>query len=136
WVEQVYCDLFDRALDGAGAITWPGLLDAGFTRHETAQIILTSTPHQEHFRNEVRRLYLQYLDRTPEATGLQGWLAFLQRGGTEEQMAGLIAGSPEYLQRNGADADSFLNALYHDALGRAPDAGGRAGFTQFLAAGS
>src|SRR5262249_19667850 len=65
--------------------------------------------------------------------GLTNFVQFLQGGGTVEQVAAGIAGSPEYFRvRGGGSNDGFLNALYQDLLNRTPDAGGRPRFDQVL----
>ncbi len=54
------------------------------------------------------------------------WENFLQSGGTVEQVAVNLVTSPEFNQTQaGPTNDTWLDAFYNDALGRAVDASGR-----------
>jgi hypothetical protein len=136
FVQQVYCDLFDRALDAEGLARWPVLLDAGMTASQVVARILTSAPFLEYRRDQVNEVYARLLQRPAEPAGLARWVAFLQGGGTIEQLIARVAGSPEYFTRNGGNTDGFLAAIYRDLLGRAGDADGLARFRQRLAEGA
>jgi len=86
--------------------------------------------HSAEYRSDrLQELYQQLLHHDADPTGLNFFMAFLDRGGTTEEVAAAIAGSPEYFQvRGGGTNTGFLNALYQDALGRALDpTAGRAG---------
>src|SRR5207237_4313305 len=86
---------------------------------------------------QVRNLYAQYLHRAVDPVGLNFWTAQLAQGATLEQVASGIAGSQEFFTAQGGGTKAgFLTALYHDALGRAPDATGQAGFTAALNSGA
>ena len=63
-----------------------------------------------------------------DAFGLGVFSTFLGQGGTPEQVAAAITGSPEYAQLHGATDAGFLAGLYQDALGRTPDPTGQAVF--------
>ncbi len=80
-------------------------------------------------------MYQQYLHRSADAVGLQGFTSFLGGGGTLEQLASFLVGSPEYFDLHGDSNEAFLSALYEDALGRQADPAGLAGFEQALAGG-
>jgi uncharacterized membrane protein len=136
FIQQVYCDLFDRALDPSGQSIWPGLLAVGQSRAQVVADILTSTPALEYRRVQVQDLYTRLLHRAADPSGLAGGIDFLQGGGTAEQLAAALAGSEEFFQQNGGGTDGFLQALYRDGLGRALDDSGRAAFAQALAAGA
>jgi uncharacterized membrane protein/transglutaminase-like putative cysteine protease len=136
FIQQVYCDLFDRALDPSGMVIWPGLLAVGRSRAEVVADILTSTPALEYRHAQVQDLYTRLLHRAVDPSGLAGGVDFLQAGGTVEQLAAAVAGSDEFFQQNGGSTDGFLQALYRDGLGRAIDDPGRVAFAQALAAGA
>ena len=60
----------------------------------------------------------------------------LGSGGVVNQLRSIILGSSEYLLvRGGGTVSGFVNAIYHDVLGRNPDAAGGLALTQFLANG-
>jgi hypothetical protein len=63
----------------------------------------------------VDAFYLRFLGRQSDAAGRAGWIAFLQHGGTEEQMESLFLTSPEYISHIDTD---FVQSLYLNILGR------------------
>jgi hypothetical protein len=134
FVAQAYQDLLGRTPDPGGLAYWCGQLDLGqLNRTQFAQDIVSSP---EYRGDEVQRIYTHYLHRTAEPLGLSQWTAVLLAGTSLEQVQADIVGSPEYFQtRAGGTNSGFLNALYQDALGRMPDPGGFAGWSQALAGG-
>jgi streptogramin lyase len=133
FVAQVYIDLLARLPDLSGLAAWSGAIDAGVPR---SQVVLGIENSAEYRIDQVEKLYQYYLLRDADAAGLQQAAAFLATGGTLEQLAALIAGSPEYFQiRAAGTAEVFLLYLYLDALKRAPDGGAETAFSQALAAG-
>jgi hypothetical protein len=84
----------------------------------------------------VQNLYQTYLHRQAEPLGLQNAVAFLNAGGTAEQLKGILFDSQEYFQnRAGGTNNGFLTTLYSDLLGRAVDPAGGLFFGQALAQG-
>jgi glucose/arabinose dehydrogenase len=123
FVAQVYRDLLHREADTAGLAGWTSAVDHGATR---TQVVLQVESSAEYLDGVVQQLYSQLLHRAADPAGLQSAVTFLQSGGTDEQLAAALAGSAEYFQvRGGGSNDSFLIALYQDALTRQPDAAGR-----------
>jgi hypothetical protein len=136
WVCEVYRDLLHRQVDSAGLAAWSGLLDHGASRAEVIREI-QECPDNEYRTVQVQSLYNQYLRRAADPTGLANSVAFLQMGGTIEQLAAAIASSPEYFQNRGGGTNSgFLAALYQDALGRPIDSAASATWGSALAAGA
>jgi hypothetical protein len=132
-VSELYRDLLGRKVDLIGLAAWSGLLDSGVSR---SQVALDIEGSGEYRKRVVDNLYQQYLHRPADPTGEAIFVNDLQIGVTVEQVAAAIAGSPEYFQtRGGGTNTGFLDALYQDALGRAPDPTGRAIFLQDLAQG-
>jgi uncharacterized delta-60 repeat protein len=133
FVSQAYRDLLGREVDPTGLTVWTNLLAAGGTPEQVAAGIVDSTE----FRTvEVQNLYMQYLHRAADQTGLTIFVNALAGGATFEQISAALVGSPEYFQnRGGGTNDGFLSALYQDALGRAIDPAGQAGFSAALANG-
>jgi hypothetical protein len=84
----------------------------------------------------VQNAFSSLLGRQADPGAFTAFAGFLSSGGSLAQLDALIAGSPEYFQSRGkGTTDGFLDALYHDALARAPDAAGLASFTTALASG-
>ena len=95
--------------------------------------IFTADPHAM----DVARLYYGLLGRAPDAGGLDYFAQALAHGASTEAIAQTMLGSGEYAAAFGTLTDSaFIEALYHGALGRAPEASGMQGWTQALAAGA
>jgi hypothetical protein len=134
FVVQLYRDLMRREVDHAALAYFSTALDQGtLTRW---QVVTTLEGSAEYEAGVVTRLYAGLLQRPPDPVGLQQGVAFLQNGGTREQLLAAVVGSPEYFQkRGGGTAAGYVNALYQDALGRDADAAGLAYWVRFLAAG-
>ena len=79
---------------------------------------------------QVLRLYQAAFGRAPDQAGLHGWVGALQQGTPLSAVAGAFLGTPEFAARYGAGLSTtgFVTALYQNALGRAPDAAGLAGW--------
>jgi hypothetical protein len=70
---------------------------------------------------QVNVLYESLLGRPADSGGQEADVAYLQAGGTLEQVIGGIATSPEFINRVGSSA-GFVEALYVDLLGRSAGA--------------
>jgi hypothetical protein len=134
FVAQLYRDLLQREADPAGLAAWTAQLDQGVPTSQVVLGIMTD-PGNEYRRLEVEGIYQTYLGRDAGPDGLAAGVHFLAAGGTTEQLAAVVAGSPEFYQLAGGTDDGFLDRLYASALDRVVDPDGRASFTQGLAAG-
>jgi hypothetical protein len=135
FIVHLYSDLLGRAPDATGMSYWSSLLAAGLlSRYQITQAFTHSL---EYRIDLVVGVYGQVLHRAPDPAGLSACVNYLQAGGFVEQLAAVLSGSAEYYQnRAGGTNDGFLDALYHDALGRAIDAQSRAAWDQVLAGGT
>jgi predicted outer membrane repeat protein len=131
FVEGLYETILNRVAD-PGSSGFVKLLDQGGSPSTVIAFLENST---ENRTNQVNALYHRYLHRNADPAGLQGFIAFLQHGGTIEQLSQILVSSPEYFQLHGSTNEAFVNALYIDALDRLPDAGGQAWFMQGLGSG-
>jgi hypothetical protein len=130
-VDNLYQTFLGRAPGASEERSWETAIQAGLSPAETAPQFLASP---EYLANQVRDRYLQLLGRTPEPQAAAYWLQALRarRGSPDPPVAGLtddqftqaLVSSPEYDARNGQTTSSFVNALYREVLGRAPDADG------------
>jgi hypothetical protein len=74
---------------------------------------------------QVLALYRTILQRDPDPLGYNFVTGLLEGGMAIQTLTASMLQSPEYVARIGnPDNATFLNALYHDALGRAADPGG------------
>ena len=94
------------------------------------------THSAEYFTNLVTQDYVQLLHRTPSAAEVSSWVSLLEGAGSDEQVLAGFTSSAEYFQQAGGTNQTWLDALYHDALGRTPDAAGEAAWLQMLAGGA
>lgn len=78
--------------------------------------------------------YQQFVGRSPDTAGLNYWVARMQAGLTEEQVSAAFLGTPEFARLHGDDA-GWVSGMYHDLLGRMPDAAGLRYWTEQLASG-
>jgi uncharacterized secreted protein with C-terminal beta-propeller domain len=130
FVEQLYRDLLHREAELAGIDYWGGLLDRhDATRSEIAGDITTSLEYRS---NLIQDLYHSLLGRAADSQGFAGFLGWLSRGATIEEVKRAIMGSPEYYEHAGGTGNSFLVAVYHDVFRRAVDANGAATFGGML----
>src|SRR4051812_46490395 len=88
-------------------------------------------------RSIVYRLYGAALGRVPDNSGLKNWIAAIDSGTlTLKQAVSGFTSSTEFLNRYGnPDNTTFVTLLYKNVLGRTPDSGGLAAWTNALSAG-
>jgi len=114
FIDQLYRDLLHRAPD-PGSAGWVESLNGGEDRAEVIEDILDSPEGRQ---VQVNDLYLRFLGREADASGLAFWSNYLQDNSNIELASNLIA-SDEYYQTQGDGTNfGFLNAAYQDILGR------------------
>jgi DUF971 family protein len=133
FVSLLYTDLMHRSADAGGLAAWTAALDQGTLN--TMQVAFDFATSPEFRTLEVNNAYQQLLKRAPESAGQAAWVGYLNQGHSQSEMLAGIASSPEFFQDAGGTNSGFLNALYQDAFGRAPDASGAATWGGALAAG-
>ncbi len=85
---------------------------------------------------QVSRMYDTVLSRAPDGFGLDFWVDRMEDGLSLGGVAGALAGSSEFQQATGGLSNmAFVDYVYTHALGRGPDADGRAFWTGQLDAG-
>jgi uncharacterized repeat protein (TIGR01451 family) len=94
------------------------------------------THSDEYFANLITQDYLQLLHRTPSPAEVSSWVGQMKSRLSDEQALAGFTSSPEYFQQAGSNDQAWINALYHDVLGRSPDAAGDANWLQVLATGA
>jgi hypothetical protein len=133
FVSAVYQDLLHRAADAPGLTYWTDFLDHGGSR---AQFVGALQASPEYLTDLVQSLFQTYLHREADPGATTFFVSFLAAGGSPNQIGIALTGSPEYFQAHGASADGFIDALFHDVLGRDPDPTSRTYFEQELVAGA
>jgi hypothetical protein len=133
-VAQVYRDLLRREADPGGLAFFTNQLDQGMLSR--FQFVLAIESSVEYRTNVVVHLYSQLLHRDPDPSGFSAWVNFLGQGGTKHQLEVSFISSQEYvIRRGGGTSSGFLQAVYQDVLGRAPDPIGLTFWNQILANG-
>ncbi|MER2265821.1 DUF4214 domain-containing protein [Methylobacterium oxalidis] len=140
YVEELYQTVLDRPSDPAGAAYWTAALNNGLSRAAAADGFVFSAEHIDDLQfafdagifvpdptaSDISRLYYGVLDRSPDTGGLQWWHTQADFGTSLSSIAQAFLVSQEYsvlYPTSPTDAE-YVNALYANALGRAPDAGG------------
>ena len=154
YVRAVFQTTFDRAVDVAtlGAITQfldgPGqsVLGRGavlfaLTDTEEARGRLSANANVTYsgtIEAQVARMYVAAFGRAADPYGFRDFTTAVVNGSTLRQVAISFLASGEFAARYGAAASdqALVDGLYRTALGRAPDAAGKAQYLRALAAGA
>lgn len=128
----VYRDVLERAPDRSGFDFWVSQLDAGVSRATVATAFWLSP---EHRGVQVDTFYRLLLQREADPTGRAQWVNALLAGVSEVEIVATFVSSAEYTATH-PTAESFVNGLYQDVLGRAADSAGAATWTQIVASGA
>ena len=94
------------------------------------------TDSAEFLTNLVTQDYMQLLHRNPSPAEVASWVNLLNTGLSDEHVLAGFTSSAEYYQQAGGNDQGWLDALYHDLLGRSPDTAGEASWLQALASGT
>jgi hypothetical protein len=122
---QQYRDFLAREGDAGGIDFWAGLLTGNtLSRGQVIESFFGSQEFQGTIA-PVARLYFAYFLRIPDYAGLNFWIGYYRAGNPLDAISNFFAGSAEFQDRYGAlDNAAFVNLVYQNVLGRAPDAGG------------
>lgn len=124
FVTLQYQDFLARDPDGPGLTFWSNRIEDG-ADPGTLIDSMVSAPEFAQTVAPMARLYQAYFLRTPDFGGLQFWSGQLRSGRSLNDVSSFFAAAPEFGQRYGTlDNTSFVNLVYQNVLGRAPDAGG------------
>jgi hypothetical protein len=135
FVSQFALDLFGPGGNVPDLTPYMGSLDQELANRTAIATQLASTTH--YHSAVVAHDYLNLLHRGVDVGGLIAWTGFLDHGGSFEQLAINLTGSPEYFySRGGGTFGGFIDALYADALNRPADAASKANFLQGFGRGT
>src|SRR5262249_40670284 len=98
----------------------------------------TLTHADEYYANIIiLPAYQHYLGRTPSSFEVNSiWLGLIHSGWTDERVKAGFIGSLEYYNHVGGTDQRWVDAMYQDLLGRAPDPAGESGWVGALASGA
>jgi Ca2+-binding RTX toxin-like protein len=94
--------------------------EAADPSHNHIQVELGFLNSGENRSSEIAGYYQKYLGRTADQSGLSYWLSQFRSGATSDSVLANILASGEYYAKSGNTNASFIEALYHDLLGRTP----------------
>lgn len=134
-ISSYYQNILGREADGAGIDYWAAQVDGG--SQTMAEVVANLTASQEASDTvaPIIALYLTAFGRTPDAAGLQYWVAAERGGMSLDTIADSFVRSAEFSSTNGASDADFIATLYQNALGRSADAAGTDYWTAQLASG-
>lgn len=132
-VYRQYVDFLRHPGTYEGRRWWYDRLNSGTTNRNALIVsLLESADLQDRSASSVR-LYLAYFGRIPDHPGLRHWWGEMDRGAGIRSVSAAFARSPEFVDRYGALSDGgFVDLVYRNVLGRAPDASGYSYWTNRL----
>ena len=123
---QQFRDFLQREASIAEGQYWAAQVDGGLGRGRMAELLMRSD-YSYGVMGPIVRLYSAYFLRVPDRDGLSFWVDYARVGWSIAMISDQFAGSLEFQNRYGAlDNGQFVDLIYQNVLGRAPDAGGRA----------
>lgn len=132
YIDGAYRVLLGRPADASGSAHWAGQLCSGMPRGEFA-LALARTP--EWVNTVIAGQYQQILGRSPDGPGLAYWSQHVRGGMRIAALASNLYASAEFYAAAGNTDAGWVNAMYQNILGRAPDPTGHAYWMGQLAAG-
>lgn len=132
YVDWVYRQLGGRPATNAELVYWSEAVGNGNRRTLTQPLA-----RDQYFSGLLLdELYEVALGRPADSSGRTYWLGQIRAGAALDTIGASFYGSEEYYRRSGGTDQSFVDSLYADVLGRAPDSGGRRYWLARLAADS
>ncbi len=130
-VYRQYVDFLRNPGTYEGRLWWHQSLREGTTNRNALVVSLLSSGRLQDRSASSVRLYLAYFGRTPDHAGLRFWWGEMDRGKGIRDVSTSFARSPEFTARYGSLSDrDFVDLVYRNVLGRAPD---RAGYDYWTA---
>ena len=133
FVGAAFEDVLERSVDLPSLQFFDNLLQRGASRGAVA---LDLTHSAEFLENLIREAYQQFLGRDADDAGLAFWLNAMQGGLTLERLEADFVGSPEFFEHSGGTNQLFVEHLFFDLLGRAPDTAGEIFWVNALTGGA
>ncbi len=133
-VDKLYQTYLGRSADSAGLSYWSSQLNNGvMTTNAVAAALIGSSEYQGNLQGTVNQLYVSYLGRNADQSGLNSWVQQISQGTmTVAAVKAAIAGSTE----GHAHAQSAIQQLYKTYLGRDADSGGMGNWMSQVTSGA
>jgi hypothetical protein len=97
FLSALYQDALDRQVDAIGQAIFAKAIASGATAGQVAEAIFASTEYRQDL---VTGFYEAYLDRSPDQTGLNAFVASLGQVSRDEDVVAAMLGSDEYFARS------------------------------------
>jgi hypothetical protein len=136
-VAGIYTKVLQRDPTAAESATWVTLLDGKNATIADLTNTLIASPEATNFVDPVVRVYQAVFGRVPDQAGLDFWVDAFRNGTSLATITEGFVQSAEFAARYGTAAQTgtvttaYIQELYQNILGRAPDA---AGFAFWLGA--
>ena len=133
---QQYRDFLAREGDSGGVTFWTAAMNNGSQSRVTMVETFFNSAEFQGQVAPVVRMYFAYFLRIPDYGGLNYWIGQFKGGQSLIAISQQFAQSPEFQITYGSLNNSqFVDRVYRNVLGRAPDAGGLAFWTQQINSG-
>lgn len=134
-VSSFYKNMLGRDASASETAYWVGRIDSG--AQSVADVVTAFTVSAEAATNvaPIVELYFTAFGRAPDTAGLQYWISAKQNGMSLGQITQAFTQAEEFAPSARSDDTGFLNTLFQNALGRAPDAAGLSYWTAQLVNG-
>jgi len=130
---SVAAEQIARRLEGRDETTTERLAVADAVQRGGLALALAEVMDRNPSAAMIDRLYLAFFQRPADDEGLEHWIEASGDGNRMEDIAEWFAESEEFETRyGGTDFSEFLDRLYADVLGRAPDVEGKDYWTGLL----
>jgi hypothetical protein len=116
WITSATLDEFNRAATAAEI----GAEAAALLPPNLGTVANQITHSAQQYALFVLNAYQQYLGRTPDQAGLNGWVTQMQNGLTDEHLEAKFIGSTEYINKHGGPGAGWVTGMYQDLLNRTP----------------
>ncbi len=120
WLRAAYLDVLQRPISPGETVFWLQQIEAGLGLGNIASAIAHSG---EAYNVLVQGWYQRYLGRAASPSEASGRVNALLSGSTQVSVIDNIVLSDEYWAHAGGTNAGFVNKIYNDLLGRAPNQG-------------
>lgn len=136
FVDRQYRDFAGRAPTGTELLTDVDRLDRGLETPGAFMDRLRGSAWFDGAYGPAIRLYRAYFLRLPDPSGLDYWAGRRRAGRTLDKISQQFSVSSEFVRRYGDLTDAaFIDTIYQNVFGRAPDPSGRDFYLRRLANG-
>jgi alpha-tubulin suppressor-like RCC1 family protein len=133
---QQYRDFLAREGDAGGIAFWVSQVSGGAMSRGQVIESFFGSPEFQGTIAPVARLYFAYFLRIPDYAGIDFWIGYYRAGNPMQAISDFFAQSGEFQALYGAlDNGAFVDLVYQNVLGRAPDPDGLAFWKGQLDAG-